>query len=78
MNILKIKIGDYCDDDYSEFIFKTKLLKQDFYDENFNLTEMFRCWLAKNNPWILAQVNLGRLTDIFWYSEKSLDEIIEL
>ena len=78
MNILKIKIGDYSDDDYSEFIFKTNLPKKDFYDENFNLTEMFRRWLVKNNPWILAQVNLGRLTDIFWYAEESLDEIIEL
>ena len=39
MNILKLIIGNYYDSDYSEFIFKTKLSKKDFYDGNFNLTE---------------------------------------
>lgn len=78
MNILKLTIGNYYDNDYSEFIFKTKLLDKDFYDDNFNLTEKFKNWLNKNNPWILEQINNGRMDEIYWFSNESLDEINEL
>ena len=78
MNIIKLIIGNYYDSDYSEFIFKTKLLKRDFYDDNFNLTEKFENWLAKNNPWILEQINNCRMDEICWFADESLDEITEL
>ena len=78
MNILKLTIGNYYDNDYSEFIFKTKLLKRDFYDDNFNLTEKFENWLDKNNPWILEQINNCRMDEICWFADESLDEITEL
>ncbi len=78
MNILKLTIGNYYDSDYSEFIFKTKLLKRDFYDDNFNLTEKFENWLAQNNPWILEQINNCRMMKFCWFADESLDEITEL
>jgi hypothetical protein len=48
MNIVEIKTGQYYDPEYSEYHFKTNHPKRDIYDENFNLTNEFQKWLAKN------------------------------
>ena len=48
MNLIVIKIGQYYDPEYSEFIFRTYKSKREIYDENFCLTQTFLNWLEKN------------------------------
>lgn len=49
MNIVLIHTGQYYSPEYAEFLFKTDCLKRELYDENFNLTNEFQTWLAKNH-----------------------------
>lgn len=78
MNILQIKIGNYYDSDYAEFIYHTNLSESDFYDCDFKLTKWFRNWLIEHNKWLLDQIDAGRLDDIFYYSNESIDVITKL
>lgn len=77
MNILKLTIGNYYDNDYSEFIFKTKLLKRDFYNENFILTPNFIEFLKDNHfDDLLTQYYENRDNfEIDFYNDDNLTEI---
>jgi len=75
MNILQIKIGNYYESDYSDFLFHTNRPVRDFYDENFNLTEWFVSWLANNKPAILEAIKNDRLDEINFYHDDSIEII---
>lgn len=78
MNIITIKTGDFYDNNYTEYLFKTTLDHHKIYDSNLNLTPEFINWLKEYHydDIVNQYFNNHEYFEIdFWYDD-NFDEVI--
>lgn len=78
MNIITIKVGQFYDPEYCEYLFKTNRSHNQIFDDTNNLTPAFINWLKEYHyDNLLKQYNENRqyFEVDFWY-EDNMDEVI--